>query len=84
MAVVIAALAALSQPPQALEGLEQVLRRHPQDLSLADLHLDSLGLMEFCIALEIDHGLAIPPERLAGIHSADQLLRRLQRMSGRG
>lgn len=81
--VVLAVLASISQPPARLEDLGTLLRSEPERLTLADLGLDSLGLLEFCIGLEIDHGVVVSPERLVGVHSADQLLRLLRRAAGR-
>ena len=79
VSVVLTVLGSISQPPERLEDLERLLRAKPQQLTLTDLGLDSLGLLEFCISLEIDHGVVVSPERLVGAHSADQLLRLLRR-----
>lgn len=73
----VAALAVISLPPPDLEQLAEALRRDPARLSLTDLGLDSLGRLEACIALEIDHGVLITPETVAALHGADQLLRRI-------
>lgn len=81
--MVLAVLGSISQPPDRLESLEVLLRAEPQRLTLTDLGLDSLGLLEFCIGLEIDHGVVVSPERLVGVHSADQLLRLLRRAAER-
>jgi acyl carrier protein len=75
--LLIAALASISQPPPDLDQLAEGLRRDPASISLADLGLDSLGRLEVCIALEIDHGVLITPETVASLHGADQLLRRI-------
>ena len=75
--LLLAALAAISQPPADLHELEQQLRQDPARLSLADLGLDSLGRLEACIALEIDHGVLITPEALAPLSDAEQLLNRI-------
>ncbi|MEB3321724.1 MAG: hypothetical protein VKI81_02760 [Synechococcaceae cyanobacterium] len=79
VAVLLAALASITQPPPRLEELEQRLRSHPEQITLRDLGLDSLGMMEFCISLELDHATFLTPEVLGGMHSADQILRVLGR-----
>lgn len=76
---ILAALSSLTQPPPALAELEGQLRTRPMDLPIRDLGLDSLGSLEFCIAMEINHGICLTPEALSGIFSADQLLRIISR-----
>lgn len=73
----LAALASISLPPSDLERVSELLRRDPASLSLADLGLDSLGSLEMCIALELEHGVLITPETLGGLRDAGQLLRRI-------
>ncbi len=75
LTLLLTSLASISQPPPDLEGLAEILKRDPGRLSLAELGLDSLGRLEFCIALEIDQGVVITPEAMASLHGADQLLR---------
>jgi acyl carrier protein len=73
----LSALAAISMPPSDLDHVAEVLEHDPAALSLADLGLDSLGSLEMCIALELDHGVLITPETLGGLRDAGQLLRRI-------
>lgn len=68
------ALSALSTPPDDLDGLEARLRAAPVSVPLADLCLDSLGAMEFCIHLELEAGVVVTPDDLVLCASADQLL----------
>ncbi|MFM7267881.1 MAG: hypothetical protein ACKOZT_04745 [Cyanobium sp.] len=71
------ALASISVPSADLPALAEALRRDPASLSLADLGLDSLGRLEACIALEIEHGVLLTPEAVAPLQDAEQLLRRI-------
>ena len=41
---------------------------------LARLGLDSLGRTEFCIHLELDHGVPLTPDRLAAMQALGELL----------
>ena len=34
------------------------------DIKVSELHLDSLALMEFCIAIEVNCGISLVPDRL--------------------
>lgn len=43
------------------------------DVDLADLQLDSLGTMEFCIAIEVNCGISIVPDSILGMGSLGQL-----------
>lgn len=44
------------------------------DYSIAELNMDSLGLMEFCISLEINDVYFINPEELVSFESLNQLV----------
>jgi hypothetical protein len=73
----LAALSSISLPPSDLDQVAAMLRDDPAALSLADLGLDSLGSLEMCIALELNHGLLLTPDLLGGLSDAGQLLRRI-------
>ncbi|MFM1798335.1 MAG: hypothetical protein RLZZ117_613 [Cyanobacteriota bacterium] len=73
----LAALSSISLPPSDLDQVGAQLREDPAALSLVDLGLDSLGGLEMCIALELNHGLLLTPELLRGLSDAGQLLRRI-------
>jgi hypothetical protein len=77
VALLLAALASISVPPPDLDKWMLVLRSEPAHVTLEELGLDSLGRMEACITLEIDHGVLITPEEMASLYSADQLLCRI-------
>ncbi len=72
------ALRSLSLPPQDLEGLEAELRRDHASLPIEHLGLDSLGRMEFCIHLELDHGVVITPETLITLKTVAALIESIQ------
>lgn len=43
------------------------------DFGLDDLELDSLGVMEMCIVLELETGISLGPDDLASIDTLQQL-----------
>jgi acyl carrier protein len=43
------------------------------DIQLSSLEMDSLGKMEFCIYIEIHHGVSIVPDRLDEFKTLDKL-----------
>ncbi len=43
------------------------------EVELAELDFDSLGAMEFCIHIEVHHGLSLLPDRLREIATLGQL-----------
>ena len=44
-----------------------------KDISLNDLEIDSLAAMEFCIYLELNHGVEITPDELHEVMSVDEI-----------
>ena len=44
-----------------------------KDISLDDLEIDSLAAMEFCIYLELNHGVEITPDELHEVTSVDDI-----------
>jgi hypothetical protein len=82
LARLLSALAALSVPPPGLAELQHRLSAAAADgpalplepLPLAQLGLDSLGRMEFCIHLELDHGVPLTPDRLLAMDELGELL----------
>ena len=48
------------------------------NLRLADLDLDSLAKMEFCIAVELATGVTLLPSQLAELASTDAIERRIR------
>lgn len=76
--VLLSALAAITVPPPGLAVLQARLADGqglpPEGIPLADLGLDSLGRMEFCIQLELDHGVPLTPDRLAAMDDLGALL----------
>lgn len=74
LAVVLSALAAVTVPPSGLAALRAGTLPALQRFPLAGLGLDSLGRMEFCIQLELDHGVPLTPDRLLAMESVGDLL----------
>lgn len=74
LALIAGALGSLSLPPPNLEELEAELLCHHTTMPLMRLGLDSLGRMEFCIHLELDHGVVITPETLLTIDTVEELI----------
>ena len=54
------------------------------DLRLADLELDSLGQMEFCIAIELSTGVTLLPSQLAELGSTGAIERRIREAMASG
>ena len=52
------------------------------NLSLADLEMDSLAQMEFCIALELSTGVSLVPSQLAELASTDAVEQRIRETLG--
>lgn len=75
LAVVLSALAAVTVPPSGLVALRGGTLPSLQRFPLAALGLDSLGRMEFCIRLELDHGVPLTPDRLVAMQELEELLR---------
>ena len=44
-----------------------------EDISLDDLEIDSLAAMEFCIYLELNHGIEITPDELEEVISVEEI-----------
>lgn len=84
--VLISGLEAISVPPPELHDLRALLDDSPDPVSapggdrplhtlpLQSLGLDSLGRMEFCIQLEIDHGVPLTPDQLVEMSDLGELL----------
>ena len=52
------------------------------NLNFADLDMDSLGQMEFCIAVELSTGVTLLPSQLAELSSTDAIERRIRETLG--
>ena len=52
------------------------------NLILADLDMESLGEMEFCIAIELSTGVSLVPSQLAELASTDVIERRIRETLG--
>lgn len=63
-------------------GIEDEVLAGRVDVPLADLGMDSLGLMEFCIALESRWGFSVAPAELARVGTLGQLAARLGHAHG--
>ena len=53
------------------EALRRSFLAEGLNLKLADLHLDSLAEMEFCIAIELSTGVTLLPSELVELSSTD-------------
>ena len=51
------------------------------NIALADLAMDSLALMEFCIALELSTGVSLLPAQLVELVSTDEVERRIRQLA---
>lgn len=51
------------------------------NIALADLGLDSLARMEFCIALELSTGVTLLPAQLAELATTDAVERRIRQLA---
>ena len=60
--ILINSLEEISLPPKDLDKIKQVLQNKNEEYSIDLLELDSLGTMEFCIAMELNHNIIITPE----------------------
>lgn len=45
-----------------------------KDVSFEELDMDSLAIMELCIAIELNAGISLVPEELESIGSLDKLI----------
>jgi len=54
----------------------------PMNVRLADLELDSLEQMEFCIAVELSTGVTLVPSQLAELDSTDAVEQRILELRG--
>ena len=54
----------------------------PMNVRLADLELDSLEQMEFCIAVELSTGVTLVPSQLADLESTDAVEQRILELLG--
>jgi len=51
-------------------------------IQLADLQMDSLAEMEFCIAIELSSGVTLVPSELAGLSTTDAVEARIRQALG--
>src|SRR5262245_43149976 len=65
--------------PGALdEAARQAFLTSSSNIVLAELGMDSLGEMEFCIAIELATGVTLVPAELAELKSTDGIERRIR------
>ena len=60
--ILIEAFKKISLSPKNLKKIKKVLEEDNGDESIDLLELDSLGTMELCIVMELDHNILITPE----------------------
>lgn len=67
-------LLAQSVPGQGVDELIARLRRQAETMELVELGFESLGLMEFCLHLELDHGVPLTPDDVLELAAVSELL----------
>ena len=67
-------LLAQSVPGTDIDALIVQLRSQADTMPLEALGLESLGLMEVCLHLELDHGVPITPDDVLALGSVSDLL----------
>ena len=75
ISIIIYALEEISLPPNDLNQIKQKIKNNNGENSIDILELDSLGSMEFCIALELNHNILISPEELFLCNKVSDLLK---------
>ena len=63
------------------QGIDQAFIRGECDIALESLEMDSLAIMEVCIALENTYGISITPKDLPTLTSLKALVDRIQEVS---
>jgi large subunit ribosomal protein L1 len=64
-----------------LNAIMEALRLRSPVMPISELGLDSLGAMELCIHLELEHGLHVTPADLVMMRSTEQLLAMLRQQA---
>jgi len=64
------------------DALQQSFLANGLNLNLADLEMDSLAQMEFCISLELSTGVSLVPSQLAKLASTDAVEQRIRQALG--
>jgi acyl carrier protein len=65
-------------PGTFTEAMRQAFVADGLNVELAELEMDSLAQMEFCIALELSTGVTLVPSQLAELASTDAVERRIR------
>ncbi len=60
-------------PPGFTDEMRSSFLAEGSNLDLAQLGIDSLGAMEFCIAVELDTGITLLPAQLAELACTDAI-----------
>lgn len=63
----------------ASEVAEKDFSHVTEDAAIADLGIDSLGMLELVAAMERELGVSVPDEQLVGIQTVRQLLELVER-----
>ncbi len=63
-------------------ALRKAFLEEDANIVLADLAMDSLGEMEFCIDLELSTGATLLPSDLAELATTDGVARRIEELLG--
>ncbi|MCP9928328.1 acyl carrier protein [Cyanobium sp. CH-040] len=67
-------LLAQSVPGADIDAVIAQLRSQAETMALEELGLESLGLMEVCLHLELDHGVPLTPDDVLLMKSVRELL----------
>ena len=73
--ILIDSMEEISLPPKDLDKIKQVLKKNKEEDSIEILELDSLGTMEFCIAIELNHNIVITPEDIFLCEKVSELIK---------
>lgn len=73
----------VAAPGVFTDALRQSFLTDGLNLNLADLEMDSLAQMEFCIALELSTGVTLVPSQLEELVSTDAVEQRIREALGR-
>lgn len=68
--------------PDSFDAARRQAFMEGSDLVLADLGMDSLGEMEFCIDLELSTGATLLPSQLAELATTNGVAQRIQELLG--
>lgn len=78
-AAVVSGLAQASAFMFRASGIEAAFLKGEADMAIEDIEMDSLSIMEFCIAIELDTGASILPDEMLQISTLGKLVTAIQK-----